>query len=294
MDCQRDRADCVSKGIEHQGKLYVVATPIGNLDDITIRAKRVLSNVSYIAAEDTRHTSTLLRHLDINTPTRAYHDHNEVSASEKILVDLEGGYDVALVSDAGTPQVSDPGYRLVKLALDRGVVVVPIPGASALSATLSVSGVANHRFLFEGFLPTRKLQRRNLLNQLAREPRSIVLYEAPHRVAASLADMWAVFGGDRQLTIARELTKIHEQVYVGSIQSAVNAVATGEIPCRGEFVIMVEGLGDSPVLANLDSETVMRELLRELPASKAADVAARLTGESRKSLHQVAVSLKDH
>ena len=275
------------------GALYVVATPIGNLDDISARACRILSSVAYIAAEDTRHTGSLLRHLGIDTPMRAYHDHNEASQSEKIVADLKNGKEVAVVSDAGTPQISDPGYRLVKLALMEGLIVVPIPGASAIISALSASGVAASRFTFEGFLPAKEQQRQKALVKLCHETRTMVFYEAPHRVAVVVNDMQRILGGDRQLSIARELTKIHEQIFFGSITDAIQALSQGAIPAKGEFVIIVEGASESAVLVDADIEKVMQTLINELPASRAADVASKLTGESRKSLYEIAVSLKN-
>lgn len=292
ITCQLNEETIVSEMRDNAGSLYVVATPIGNLDDISTRACRVLSSVAYIAAEDTRHTGSLLRHLGIDTPMRAYHDHNEVAQSEKIVADLKNGKEVAIVSDAGTPQISDPGYRVVRLALSEGLIVVPIPGASALSSALSVSGVAASRFTFEGFLPAKEQQRQKALMKLSHETRTMVFYEAPHRIAVVINDMQRTFGGDRQLSIARELTKIHEQIFFGSITSAVQALSEGVIPSKGEFVIIVEGASESAVLIDPGLEKVMQTLINELPASRAADVASKLTGESRKSLYEIAVSFK--
>jgi 16S rRNA (cytidine1402-2'-O)-methyltransferase len=283
----------LSKSSVQLGSLYVVATPIGNLDDITVRARKVLANVSYIAAEDTRHTGRLLQHLGIDKPTRSYHDHNEAEITRKIIADLRKGEDVAIVSDAGTPQISDPGYRLIEQALASNIVVIPIPGASALSAALSVSGVAISSFVFEGFLPSKKGQRLKRLGLLTNEPRSIVVYEAPHRILGMLGDMAEAFGKDRKMTIARELTKIHEQVFLGTLGTVIQALENEAIPSKGEFVVIVEGNQKEGALADLEAERVMRELIRELPASKAADIGARLIGRPRKQLYQVALELKE-
>ena len=283
----------MSKSSVQLGSLYVVATPIGNLDDITVRARKVLANVSYIAAEDTRHTGRLLQHLGIDKPTRSYHDHNEAEITRKIIADLRKGEDVAIVSDAGTPQISDPGYRLIEQALASNIVVIPIPGASALSAALSVSGVAISSFVFEGFLPSKKGQRLKRLGLLTNEPRSIVVYEAPHRILGMLGDMAEAFGKDRKMTIARELTKIHEQVFLGTLGTVIQALENEAIPSKGEFVVIVEGNQKKGALADLEAERVMRELIRELPASKAADIGARLIGRPRKQLYQVALELKE-
>ena len=283
----------MSKSSVQLGSLYVVATPIGNLDDITVRARKVLANVSYIAAEDTRHTGRLLQHLGIDKPTRSYHDHNEAEITRKIIADLRKGEDVAIVSDAGTPQISDPGYRLIEQALASNIVVIPIPGASALSAALSVSGVAISSFVFEGFLPSKKGQRLKRLGLLTNEPRSIVVYEAPHRILGMLGDMAEAFGKDRKMTIARELTKIHEQVFLGTLGTVIQALENEAIPSKGEFVVIVEGNQKKGALADFEAERVMRELIRELPASKAADIGARLIGRPRKQLYQVALELKE-
>ena len=283
----------MSKSSVQLGSLYVVATPIGNLDDITVRARKILASVSYIAAEDTRHTGRLLQHLGIDKRTRSYHDHNEAEITRKIIADLRKGEDVAIVSDAGTPQISDPGYRLIEQALASNIFVIPIPGASALSAALSVSGVAISSFVFEGFLPSKKGQRLKSLGLLTNEPRSIVFYEAPHRILEMLGDMAEAFGGDRKMTIARELTKIHEQVFLGTLGTAIQALENGAIPSKGEFVVIVEGNQKKGALADLEAERVMRELIRELPASKAADIGARLIGRPRKQLYQVALELKE-
>ncbi len=283
----------MSKSSVQLGSLYVVATPIGNLDDITVRARKVLANVSYIAAEDTRHTGRLLQHLGIDKPTRSYHDHNEAEITRKIIADLRKGEDVAIVSDAGTPQISDPGYRLIEQALASNIVVIPIPGASALSAALSVSGVAISSFVFAGFLPSKKGQRLKRLGLLSNEPRSIVVYEAPHRILGMLGDMAEAFGKDRKMTIARELTKIHEQVFLGTLGTVIQALENEAIPRKGEFVVIVEGNQKEGALADLEAERVMRELIRELPASKAADIGARLIGRPRKQLYQVALELKE-
>ncbi|HAK51778.1 MAG TPA: 16S rRNA (cytidine(1402)-2'-O)-methyltransferase [Gammaproteobacteria bacterium] len=283
----------MSKSADEQGRLYVVATPIGNLEDITTRARRILSSVSYIAAEDTRHTGSLLQHLGVDTPTRSYHDHNEAQVTQKIIADIRKGADIAIVSDAGTPQISDPGFRLVEQAFAGGIEVIPVPGASALSAALSVSGVATSRFVFEGFLPSKKGQRLKALHLIANEPRSMVFYEAPHRILRMLEDMVETLGSDRKITIFRELTKIHEQIFLGSIGAATQALEDGSIPSKGEFVVIVEGNQKEGALADMESEHVMRELIRELPASKAAEIGARLTGEPRKRLYQVALRLKN-
>lgn len=221
------------------GTLYVVATPIGNLEDITLRAIRVLGEVSLIAAEDTRHTRKLLTHFDIHTPLISYYKDKEVARTKKIIARLEVGEDVALVSDAGTPGISDPGSILVKEVQSLGLKIVPVPGPSALSAAVSVSGFEKKPFLFLGFLPSRTNQRRKILESLAVETSHIVFYEAPHRIKKSLEDCLQILS-DRQAFVARELTKIHEEILSGKI-STILAALSGKEKIKGEFVVMMEG-----------------------------------------------------
>lgn len=223
---------------DESGRLYVVATPIGNLGDITHRAVDVLRSVDAIASEDTRRTRKLLSHYDVHTPLIAYHEHNEERASRSIVDRILGGQDVALVTDAGTPLISDPGYRLVELAVGEGVGVVPIPGPSATVAALSVSGLPPMPFHFEGFLPRRSGARRTKLEALKGLRGTLVLYVSPHRVAAVLADMLEVLG-DRRAVLARELTKVHEEVLRGTLSELSEAAAGRDL--RGEMVVLVEG-----------------------------------------------------
>ena len=259
--------------------LYVVATPIGNLDDLSTRAVAVLSQVAVIAAEDTRHTAKLLSRAGINTPLVSCHAHNEAKATASLLARLRVGVDVALVSDAGTPLISDPGYGLVDACHSEGIAVVPIPGPSALSAALSVAGLPTARFAFEGFLPASKGERQARLAALADEPRTLVLFEAPHRLAASLADLAACFGEDRPLTLCRELTKQFEQVQRGTAGSIAAQAATGEIPARGEIVLVIAGNPDpAPAIA---PSRLLAELRKALPPAKAAAITARLTGRPK-------------
>ena len=272
-------------------KLFIVATPIGNLDDITVRARQVLDQVDLIAAEDTRHSATLLQHLGINKPLVAYHDHNERDTSAGLIAKIESGVQIALISDAGTPLISDPGYRLVQLAHEKGIPVVPIPGPSALIAGLSASGLPTDRFLFVGFLPAKKEARRKALEDLALERATLVFYESRHRIAASLSDMAEVFGVDRLATIGRELTKKFEQVAQQTLGELNEAVKSGDIVSKGEFVVMVSGA--SGVEANYDHVQLMTALLAELPPRKAAGVASQLTGEPRKLFYDLSLQLKD-
>ncbi len=220
------------------GVLYIVATPIGNLEDITLRALRILKEVDLIAAEDTRHTKTLLNHYGIHTPLTSYYDHNEKTKAHALVARLEQGENVALVSDAGTPTLSDPGYRLVRESVEAGVNVVPVPGTSALTAVLSASGLPTDRFVFEGFLSAKKRERRERLQGLREESRTLVFYEAPHRLKGSLQDLLEVLG-DREVVLGREVTKIYEEFIRGRL-SEVTALA-GRREWRGEITLVVKG-----------------------------------------------------
>jgi 16S rRNA (cytidine1402-2'-O)-methyltransferase len=272
------------------GILYVVATPIGNLEDITVRAQRILREVDFIAAEDSRHTSRLLSHLGIATAIRTYHDHNETSMSETLIEKLKAGLSIALVSDAGTPLISDPGYRLVKLARDEGIDVVPVPGPSALIAALSVAGLPSDRFTFHGFLPAKEKAREDSLQKLINDPGTQVFYESPHRLEKSIESFEKVFGRDRVIVIARELTKTFEQTIKGSIGEIREKLESAEIVVKGEFVLLLQGQLTIP--SDLEAGKLLTELLQELPMSKAAEITSRLTGEPRKKLYKLALSLR--
>lgn len=273
-----------------RGTLFVVATPIGNLQDVSERARSTLAGVALIAAEDTRHTGALLAALGVETPSTALHDHNETARVPGLLARLEAGDDLALVSDAGTPLLSDPGFRLVRAAAEAGIAVRPIPGPSALTAALSVAGLPTDRFRFEGFLPAKAAARRQALEALSGERATLVLFEAPHRIAALLADMAAVLGA-RTAWVGRELTKTYESHRRGALDDLAEVFAAGEEPARGEFVVIVEGVPDGDDGAFADVDALLAELLRELPASRAARVAARLTSHARSALYQRALAL---
>ncbi len=274
-----------------RGTLFVVSTPIGNMEDITLRARRVLQEVDLIAAEDTRHSARLLDHLMITTPTVALHDHNEKQFAPSLIQSILDGSSIALISDAGTPLLSDPGYTLIDLAITAHIKVVPVAGPSSILAALSVAGMPTDRFTFEGFLPAKQQGRQNKLSLLASESRTMVFFEAPHRIRNCLADMRLVFGGGRSVTLARELTKMYEQVVRATLDELLAAIDTGEIPARGEFVIVVkgtellEGAGDTLRLLNL--------LLAELPPAKAAGIAHKLTGQSKKVLYKLTLDIKN-
>jgi len=277
----------------NEGTLFVVATPIGNLDDISPRALEVLRSVDLVAAEDTRVTGRLLSHFGIETPQMSLHEHNESERTDRVLALLKKGSSVALVSDAGTPLISDPGYRLVGAARREGTVVSPIPGPSAVSAALSAASLPTDRWTFEGFLPSRAGKRREALAALASEPRTLVFFESVHRIAATLNDLASVFGGDRSAFIARELTKLHEQCIDADLDTLCAMLADGRIPMRGEFVVVVAGnTAEAVPGATPDVDRLLTELARELPASKAAGVAARITGQQKNALYRRLQALK--
>lgn len=273
------------------GALYVVATPIGNLGDISARALEVLSGVTVIAAEDTRHSGKLLHHFGIKTQAVALHDHNERVVSESIVARLLAGETVALVSDAGTPLISDPGYHLVAQARAAGCQVIPVPGASALLAALSASGLPSDRFIFEGFLPAKAGVRSTKLEQLREDPRTLVFYEAPHRIEASIDAMAAVFGGERPAVIARELTKTFETIHGDTLAELSNWLAADANQRKGEFVVVVGGAPQAGQLVDAEAERVLRLLLDEVSLKQAAALAAKITGVKKNLLYQFALDL---
>jgi len=273
------------------GTLYVVATPIGNLADLTPRAREVLASVALIAAEDTRHTRQLLSSCGIGTATTSLHEHNEAQKSAELVARLAGGESIALVSDAGTPLVSDPGFDLVAAARRAGIAVVAIPGACAAIAALSVAGLPTDRFVFEGFLPAKTAARSERLEQLAREQRTLIFYEAPHRLADVLRDMTRIFGAERNASISRELTKRFETTYSGTLAQLSDAAARDSDMSRGELVIVVSGAPTASNALELDSDALLRALLQELSPSQAAKVAAHVTGGKRSDLYEAALRL---
>ncbi len=273
------------------GTLFIVATPIGNLEDLTPRAQKTLAEVDLIAAEDTRHTGRLLSHLGIKTRLLALHDHNEEQVVTKVIRKLSAGYSVALVSDAGTPLVSDPGYRLVQAAHENSILVSPIAGASAVTAALSAAGLATDRFCFEGFLPAKKAARLNALSKLAAETRTLVFYESVHRIAESLRDMEDVFGEDRPAFLGRELTKLHEQCVQDSIGVLAQRVEDGSIVNKGEFVVVVAGAKEAEE-SSIDVDRLLLELIEYMPGKEAAAITARATGKKRNALYQRLLDLK--
>jgi 16S rRNA (cytidine1402-2'-O)-methyltransferase len=273
------------------GTLYVVATPIGNLEDLTSRARQVLAEVDLVAAEDTRHTGRLLSTIGAKPALLALHDHNEEQACANVMEALRGGRDVALVSDAGTPLISDPGYRLVRAAHADNVRVVPIPGASAATAALSAAGLATDRFCFEGFPPAKRAARRKWLAALASEPRTIVFYESVHRIADCLADMVDVFGANREAFMGRELTKLHEQCVQAALGELQQRIDSGEIPRKGEFVIAVAG-ADIDAAPAFDVDRMLALLGESLGLKDASRIAAELTGLKKNALYDRLIELK--
>ena len=252
------------------GTLFVVATPIGNLADLSPRALATLKSVAAVCAEDTRHTRQLLAHYGVEKPLLALHEHNEGEIADKLVARLVAGESLALVSDAGTPLVSDPGYRLVRAARAAGIKVSPIPGASAVIAALSVAGLASDRFVFEGFLPAKAAARRERLALLASEPRTLVFYESAHRIEDSLADMASAFGVERPAVLARELTKLFETVLDGTLADVRAQVAADPNQRRGEFVVIVQGAGDDADARVVEGRRLYTKLSEHLPPSTAA------------------------
>ena len=269
--------------------LYIVATPIGNLGDMTTRAREVLGAVDVIAAEDTRHTRQLLQAFGLQTPTIALHEHNEVQKAEGLLNELAAGKSIALVSDAGTPLISDPGFALVAAARKAGHNVVAVPGACAAIAALSVAGLPTDRFVFEGFLPAKSSARRERLRELSSETRTLVFYEAPHRIVEVLADLAVEFGGERAATVSREITKRFETHYTGTLGDLAKRASTDVDMQRGEIVIVVGGA--APATTTLDADHVLHALVDELAPAQAAKIAAKLTGVKRSDLYERAVEL---
>lgn len=275
------------------GVLYVVATPIGNLGDWSLRAVDTLKAVHLIAAEDTRHSARLMQHFDIATSLVALHDHNEGTKVESLLAELQEGHDIALISDAGTPLISDPGYRLVAAAQVAGVRVVPVPGACAAIAALSVAGIPSDRFVFEGFLPAKSVARCERLADLAAETRTLIFYEAPHRIVESLADMVAVIGPERRVTLAREISKAFETIRQLPLGAMSEWVQSDPDQQRGEIVLVLEGA--SPDKQNDDwreADRILGLLLAELPVKQAASLAAGITGLKKNALYERALALR--
>jgi len=272
--------------------LYIVATPIGNLADMSARAIEVLKNVDVIAAEDTRHSGHLLQHHAITTSTVSLHEHNEQQRSEVLLSRLQSGESIALISDAGTPLISDPGFRLVSLVRAHGIKVVPIPGCCALVTALSASGLASDRFSFEGFLPSKQGARKQTLEKLANETRTMIFYESPRRLHSTLENMQSIFGADRPACLARELTKLHETIMTKPLAELQDWVASDSNQQRGECVVLVEGNRQQQDASEADVERVLSLLLTDLPVKRAAAITASLLSVSKNKAYEQALKLQ--
>lgn len=278
------------------GVLHVVATPIGNLEDLAPRARELLAAADFVAAEDTRHSARLLQRFGIRTPLVSLHEHNEAERAPQLIERLQQGERGALISDAGTPLISDPGYRLLRLARDAGLRVSPVPGPCAAIAALSVAGLASDRFAFEGFLPPKQAARLRRLEALAQEPRAMIFYESPRRVVATLADMSAVLGAEREATCAKELTKLHETVAHGTLQALHQRAVDDERWRLGEFVLVVAGApprGDEHA-AQAEARRVLSLLLADgISPKQSASLAAKITHGPRNALYRMALALRD-
>ena len=275
------------------GQLFVVATPIGNLGDISHRALQVLSSVDFILAEDTRHSKRLLNHYGIGTKLRSCHEHNEESQVEWVKSQLDQGLDLALISDAGTPLISDPGFVLVRALRAQGYQIVAVPGPSSIIAALSIAGLPTDGFVYDGFLPSKSGARRAALESYVNEHRTAVLLESSHRIKACLGDLVDVLGGQRQIAVARELTKRFETVLAGSAESVLDVFNDNEDQSRGEFVLMLAGV--EPVSSSdADVSSVLKVLLNELPVKQAAGIAAKLTGKRKNEVYDLALALKNN
>jgi 16S rRNA (cytidine1402-2'-O)-methyltransferase len=277
----------------NEGTLFVVATPIGNLNDLSPRAREVLTTADLVAAEDTRVTGRLLSHFGIRNRQIALHEHNEEAVAEKLIQKLKDGESVALVSDAGTPLISDPGFLLLRLAHEAGITVSPVPGSSAVIAALSASGLPTDRFVFEGFLPAKNTARKKRLLALTGETRTLVFFESVHRIADTIGDMAESFGADRPAFIGRELTKMHEQCIAADLAGLASKLSAGEITAKGEFVVVVAGAADDKGdRTDLDADFLLAELTRALPGKQAVEIAARVTGRHRNELYQKMLDIK--
>ncbi|HEX7718907.1 MAG TPA: 16S rRNA (cytidine(1402)-2'-O)-methyltransferase [Woeseiaceae bacterium] len=276
----------------NSGTLFIIATPIGNLGDLSPRARQLLTEVDLVAAEDTRHTGRLLSHFGIKTPLLALHDHNERDAVDGLIAKLQDNLSVALVSDAGTPLISDPGFRLVHAAHGHRIRVSPVPGPSAAVAALSAAGLPSDRYCFEGFLPAKRKARRDRLEELRTESRSMVFYAAVHRIREVLEELAASFGNERQAFIGRELTKMHEQCVAAALGELLVQVDGGVIPAKGEFVIVTGGTKDAPVAASaMLAEQLLRELMAVLPAKQAVAIVSRVCGLNRNAVYRDMLAL---
>lgn len=273
--------------------LYIVATPIGNLDDITLRAINTLKQVDLIAAEDTRHSGLLLKHLGIKAKLFALHDHNEQEKSQLLIEKLKSGLSIALISDAGTPLINDPGYHLVKACRENNINVVPIPGACAAIAALSVAGLPSDRFSYEGFLPAKTKARQDYLTTLIDEPRTMIFYESTHRLLDTLHDMQTIWGSDRQIVLAKELTKTWETIVHFSIKDLIEWLEEDSNRQKGEFVLIAEGVSKTDDVIDAKAINTLKLLLNELPLKKAAAITAEIYGLKKNQLYQLGLTFQN-
>ena len=274
------------------GVLYVVATPIGNLEDISHRAINTLKSVDLIAAEDTRHSSKLLQQFNILTKVTSYHEHNEIEKTKTLIRKLEQGENVAIITDAGTPLISDPGYQVVHEASLKNIRIVPIPGCCAFIAALSVSGLPCNEFIFEGFLPSKSLARTERLNQLKKENRTMIFYESPRRLISTVQSMIEIFGCDRLSVLGREITKIFETVYRGGLKDLLDFLEKDENQQKGECIIIIKGANADYNQIDDDAFNVLKLLLKELSTKKAVELASKITGKRKNILYDYALDYK--
>lgn len=285
----------MSNEILEKGTLYLVGTPIGNLEDMTLRAIRILQSVDLIAAEDTRHTAKLLHHFQITTPQISYHHHNRLTRQTELLEKLQGGQTIALVTDAGMPGICDPGYDLTRACIELNIPVVPIPGATAAITALAASGLPSDRFVFEGFLPTKDKLRRDRLNSLQRESRTLIFYEAPHRLLSTLTDLGEVFGKDRPITVARELTKLYEQLWRGTLEQGINYYQDTQ-NIKGEITLVVKGCQETLSLQLTESQLKeeLQQLLKQgMTRSQASRHLAEITARPRREIYEISLTMID-
>ena len=273
----------------NQGTLYIIATPIGNRGDMSERAISVLKQVDLIAAEDTRHSRMLLQHYHINTRMQSYHEHNEELATSQLIERLIAGENIALISDAGTPLLSDPGYRLVKAAHASAIKVSPIPGACAAVAALSVSGLATDRFMFAGFAPHKQGARHNFYREFAHQSATLIFYESSHRIVAAVKDMSQVFGADRQVVLAREITKLFETIHSTTLGKLSEWLQADSNQQKGEFVLVLQGAEVQLSAQSAELEQVLKVLLDELPVKQASQIAAKITGMKKNAVYKLAL-----
>jgi 16S rRNA (cytidine1402-2'-O)-methyltransferase len=273
--------------------LYIVATPIGNLDDITLRAINTLKKVDLIAAEDTRHSGLLLQHLSIKAKLFALHDHNEQEKSAVLIEKLKAGLSIALISDAGTPLINDPGYHLVKACRENNINVVPIPGACAAITALSVAGLPSDRFSYEGFLPSKTKARQDHLSALLNEPRTMIFYESTHRLLDTLQDMQAIWGGDKHIVLAKELTKTWETIVNYPIKDLISWLQDDSNRQKGEFVLIAEGYHKTDDTIDAKAINTLKILLKELPLKKAAAITAEIYGLKKNQLYQLGLTFEN-